>query len=261
MGAPVQTSNSAMTVWQQLRGDYELPEDEIHVWRATLDGSSVRAAPLRQILSTEERARADRFHFDRDRMRFTIGRGLLRLLLGHCLGRAAHRVTFEYSSFGKPSLPAGQSVQFNVSHSGALILVAIARGRVLGVDVEQIRADMATAQIAQEFFSAIECRALATLPDSLQCDAFFSCWTRKEAYIKAIGEGLSMPLDQFDVAFLPGEEPRLLETRPEPAEASRWTLRSLEPGAGYKGAIVAEGAGWTLRCWDWCGELAFGSTR
>ena len=250
-----------MTAWQPLRGNYELAADEVHVWRARLDGSSARAALLRQVLSAEERARADKFHFERDRMRFTIGRGLVRLLLGHCLGRPAHRVGFEYSSFGKPSLPPGLPVQFNVSHSGAVILVALARGRVLGVDVEQIRSDMATARIAEEFFSANECRALASLPGSLQYEAFFSCWTRKEAYIKAKGEGLSLPLDQFDVAFLPGEEPRLLETRPDPTEASRWTLRSLEPGAGYQGAIVAQGAGWTLRCWDWRGALTFDGSR
>jgi 4'-phosphopantetheinyl transferase len=246
-----------MSAWQPLRGHYELPENEVHVWRATLDGASGRVAALRQLLSPEERARADRFHFVRDRTRFTIGRGLLRLLLGHCLGRPADQLTFDYSSFDKPSLPAGEPLQFNVSHSGASILVAMARRRVLGVDVEQIRADMATTRIAEEFFSTNESRALASLSSTLQCEAFFSCWTRKEAYIKAKGEGLSLPLAQFDVAFLPGEEPRLVETRPDPAEALRWTMRSLEPGAGYKGAIVAEGAGWTLRCWDWSGELIF----
>src|SRR5205823_14824369 len=124
-------------------------------------------------------------------------------------------------------------------------------GRALGVDVERMRADMATADIAARFFSPAECLALASLPSEMQCEAFFDCWTRKEAYLKARGDGLSLPLDQFDVVFVPGAEPRLLETRHDPSEAGRWTLRALDVGAGHKAALVVEGSNWTLRCLDW----------
>jgi 4'-phosphopantetheinyl transferase len=111
---------------------------------------------------------------------------------------------------------------------------------------------MSTAEIASRFFSPSECRALAELPADLRCAAFFCCWTRKEAYLKARGDGLALPLDQFDVAFVPGAEPRLLETRHDPAEASRWALRAIDVGPRHKAAIAVEGSNWTLRCLDWC---------
>lgn len=247
-----------MTQWRPLPQDYQLPADEVHVLRATLAAAAAHLARLRAILSEEERARADRFYFEVDRARFTIGRGLARVLLGHCLRRPAELLTFEANGFGKPHLKGETAINFNVSHSGEIVLLALARGRELGVDVERIRADMATAEIAQRFFSAQECRELASMAEEARGDAFFACWTRKEAYIKAVGNGLSLPLDQFDVAFLPGETPRLVATRHDPAQAVRWTLRNLDPGEGHKGALAAEGADWTLRCWDWRGELLAG---
>jgi 4'-phosphopantetheinyl transferase len=244
-----------MTAWQPLPASYQLPEGEVHVVRVTLEAAAAHLVRLRAILSGEERARADRFYFEVDRARFTIGRALSRLILGHCLGRPAEQLTFVASSFGKPHLKGDAGIDFNVSHSGAIVLLAFARGRELGVDVERIRTDMASAEIAERFFSAQECRELASLSEAARGDAFFACWTRKEAYIKAVGNGLSLPLDQFDVAFLPGEAPRLVATRHDPSQAARWTLRNLDPGEGHKGALAAEGADWTLRCWDWRGEF------
>src|SRR5205814_8583301 len=105
--------------------------------------------------------------------------------------------------------------------------------------------------IARRFFSEQEASALAALPVPLQRDAFFACWTRKEAYIKARGEGFSLPLDRFDVAFLPGEAARLIHTRPDPAEAARWDLRNVDVAEGYKAALAVEGSGWNLTCRDW----------
>ena len=206
-----------------------------------------------QILSTDERARAGKFHFEVDRKRHIIGRGLSRRLLGHCLGRPGEELRFEYNEFGKPRLAAGlfPHLQFNVSHSGELVLVALTIGRDLGIDVERMQRDMATEQIAARFFSTNECRTLAALAPELQCAAFFACWTRKEAYLKARGDGLSLPLTQFDVAFAPGDEPRLLETRHDPAEARRWTMQTFNPLHGCKAALVVEGSDWKLKCWDW----------
>src|SRR5262249_21177016 len=147
-------------------------------------------AALEQTLSADEEQRMRRFRFDDDSKRYLVGRGSLRLLLGRYLDLPAHELRFHYTRFGKPHLAADvvqRSLQFNVSHSGELLLIAIAAGRSLGVDVEQIRADIAVGAIASHFFSTNEQAALGKLATALQVDGFFNCWTRKEAYIKAKG--------------------------------------------------------------------------
>jgi 4'-phosphopantetheinyl transferase len=207
---------------------------------------------LKQVLSPDEQARAAKFHFEANCRRYVVGRSMLRMLVGHCLGTPADRLRFEYGEAGKPSVAAGvlPPLQFNVSHSREIVLIALARGRALGIDVEQIRTRVAVDQIAARFFSANEHKSLSLLAADMQCDAFFACWTLKEAYLKASGAGLSLPLDQFEVSFLPGDQSRLLATRHDPAEATRWTLRELDVGHGYKAAIAVEGSDWTLKCWD-----------
>src|SRR5262245_40794838 len=215
----------ARSGWSSPPYDFAWLTDEVHVCRATFDWPAEALGSLEPILSSDERERMRRFHFERDRRCHLVARGLLRTLLGRYLGMAPDKLRFDYSPFGKPSLAAGlvqRPLQFNVSHAVEIVLIAIAAGRTLGIDVEHIRADIAVGEIAARFFSANEQGALATLAGDLQHGAFFDCWTRKEAYIKAIGEGLSLPLDQFDVSFLPGEPARLLATRPDPAEARRW---------------------------------------
>jgi 4'-phosphopantetheinyl transferase len=239
-------------IWNRFSGGHALPEDEIHVWRTSLDMAAPDLAKLQQILSPDERDRADRFRFEADQRRCVIGRGALRLLLGEILDLPASTLRFEYDEFGKPSLMSAQGLplQFNVSHSGDLILIAIAKGRTVGIDVERIRTDLDLDGIAARFFSANECKILASL-EAGRYEAFFTCWTRKEAYLKAKGVGLSMPLDQFDVSFLPNEEPRLLATRHDPAEARRWTIRALSLPGEYVGSLAAPGSDWRLKCWNW----------
>lgn len=245
--------NFGEPIWAGFSGNYALPEDEVHVWRTGLDMAPSGLADLRQILSPDERERADRFHFEADRRRAVIGRGYLRLLLGRILDLPPNKLRFEYDEFGKPGLIPKHRLplQFNVSHSGDLILIAITMGRAVGVDVERIRADLDPDEIAARFFSADECKILASLAGPHRYKAFFTCWTRKEAYLKAKGVGLSLPLDQFDVSFLPDEEPRLLATRPDPAEARRWRLRELNVSGDYAAALAAPGSTWKLRCWNW----------
>jgi len=245
--------NPADPIWGGFRGNYTLPDDEVHVWQTTLDMAASGFAKLQQILSPDERERADRFHFEVDRRRAVIGRGWLRLLLGQILNLPANELQFEYDEFEKPGLIPGQDLplQFNVSHSGDLILIAIAIGRAVGVDVERIRTDLDPDSIAARFFSAGERKILASLAGPARYQAFFTCWTRKEAYLKARGVGLSLPLDQFDVSFLPNEVPRLLATRPDPAEAGRWRLEALDVAAGYVAALVAPASAWKLKCWNW----------
>jgi 4'-phosphopantetheinyl transferase len=227
---------------------------EVFVWCAGLDRPDAQIESLRRILSDDERGRADRFHFDKDRRHFTAARGILRTILGGCLDVAPRLVRFSYSEYGKPSLAAGQpcaALRFNVSHSGGLALFAVAAGRELGIDIELIRPDVEHEQIAERFFSPREVMVLKALPERLRAEAFFNCWTRKEAYIKARGEGLSFPLDMFDVAFRPGEPASLIQTLGDPREAERWRLDELRPGAGYVAAIAAEGKDWSLDCWRW----------
>jgi 4'-phosphopantetheinyl transferase len=152
---------------------------------------------------------------------------------------------FCYSEYGKPGLDqefGGDENSFNLSHSNALGLLAVTRHRAVGVDIEHIRPDLADEQIARRFFSSREVQSLIALPAEVQKEAFFNCWTRKEAYIKAIGEGLSMPLDQFDVSLSPDEPANLLATRPDPAQALQWKLYSLYAGYGYAAAMAVHGA-------------------
>jgi len=247
-----------MTAWRPLQVPYALPDDEVHVWRATLPVAAPALPALRAVLLPEERARADRFYFEADRARYTIGRALTRLLIGRCLGVDPRALTFEYSRHDKPMLPGAAPLQFNVSHSGDIVLLALARSRELGVDVERIRPDFATMEIAERYFSAVECGELATLAGDARRDAFFACWSRKEAYIKARGDGLTLALDSFEVAFLPGATPRLIATRHDPPAVTRWSLRDLDVGPGYRGALVAERSDWKLALWEWRGETNFG---
>ena len=231
-----------------------LPTDEIHVWQSRIGWSSECIRELGTILSPDERKRADAFYLEIDRRRLVVGRGLLRLILAHVLDRKPVDVRFEYNEFGKPSLSTGPSrscLQFNVSHSGDVVLLALAVGRAVGIDVEKLRIGLAVDEIAKHYFSARERTELATLNSDLRFNAFFTCWTRKEAFIKARGEGLSMPLDEFDVSLLPGQPARLLATRPDPTESARWDLQDVDVGCGSKAAIAVEGSGWHIKRWHW----------
>jgi 4'-phosphopantetheinyl transferase len=233
-----------------------LGDAEIHVWRATLDVESHQSRALEATLSPEERARASRFIFPRDRDRFIVARGMLRAILARYAGIEPARLQFRYSARGKPSLVPGvgdPDLRFNLSHSQGLALYALARGRELGIDLEWIRPGVADELIAERFFAPREAASLRSLPPSQQAEAFFACWTRKEAYIKAKGEGLYLALQEFEVSLLPGEPAALLNTRGDPAEAARWSLYSLAPGPGFTGALAAEGARCRVLSWQWPG--------
>ena len=243
--------------WCQPPAELPWPHDEVHVWRATLAWSDIAAHRLEQYLSADERENMQRFRFEPDRRRYLIGRGLLRLLLGRYLDLAPQDLRFATAAAGNPHLISGQRrPQFNVTHSGEYVLIAIADGRAVGIDVEEIDDDLDAREVAARFFSPHEQRDLEMLTGRARIEAFFACWTRKEAYVKARGEGLSLPLDQFDVSLRPGEPARLIATRPDPAEATRWQLSGLDVADGYKAALAVEGQGWTLRSWDCQDELA-----
>ena len=167
-------------------------------------------------------------------------------------------IDFVYGPQGKPDVAASQNssrLRFNLSHSGELALVAVSRNVELGVDVEQIKPDFAGLEIARRFFSPQECAKLECVLPNARADAFFDCWTRKEAYIKARGGGLSIPLDSFEVAFAPGEEPALLQVRNSHDAPSHWRFHALHPDPGYKAALAVEGDDHELRLWEWDTEL------
>jgi 4'-phosphopantetheinyl transferase len=231
-----------------------LPEDEVHLWRVDLDAVCT-AARWQEVLSSDELARAARFHFQRDRQHFVASRALLRTILASYLATDANSVNFSYSKREKPSLAlafADSKVTFNISHSGGIALLAFSRGREVGVDVEQVRCDFDLEAFARRFFSTHEQNQLAAVPEEEKVEAFFRCWTRKEAYIKATGDGLSLPLSQFDVSLGGGAGNGLLATRPDGREAERWRLREVPAGSGCIAALCIRGQNWKLK--DWSGD-------
>jgi 4'-phosphopantetheinyl transferase len=230
----------------------ELPEDEAHVWAASLDLPEARIAALGRTLSADEWARARRFRFEVHRRRFIAGRGVLRALLGAYLGVPPERLAFTYGERGKPDLaPAflDRPLYFNLSHSHELALLAVTRAREIGADVEHVKPMPDLSRIAERFFAAEENAALHALPPEQHERAFFHCWTRKEAYLKAVGVGLAAPLDSFIVTLGPGEAARMLSLEGSAEAGERWRLRHLEPEAGYVGAVAVEGVELALRSW------------
>ena len=240
--------------WQCPSDSLVLGCDEIHVWRSTLDHTPSQIQSFQHTLVADELARAERFYFARDRGHFIASRGMLRAILGRYVNRRPEDLSLCYGSHGKPALASefdGDAIRFNLSHSNGIVLYAFTRRRDVGVDIEHIRDDLEVAEIAERFFSRQEVATLRAILPALQRQAFFRCWTRKEAYIKARGEGLSLPLDRFDVSLAPGEPAAILGARPEPSEASRWSLHDLAPTPGYAAALAAEGHGWHVTCWQW----------
>lgn len=230
-----------------------LDGDTVQVWRAFLDVAPERVAALYHTLTTDERARAERFRFPIDRARFIVARGVLRAIIARYLDREPGAITFQYSTSGKPSLrdEAGSGIRFNVSHADGIALYAVTRICEVGVDIEGIRADLASERIAERFFSPREVATLRALRSDRQHEAFFRCWTRKEAYVKARGAGITTALDQFDVSLGPDEPAVILGSREEGVACHRWSLHHLIPGPGYVGAVALESESHTLTCWQW----------
>ena len=239
------------SLWLPISERPILDGSAVHVWRASLDQNASQVDRFERTLALDERSRAGRFHFRHDRDRFIVARGILRDILGRYLGRAPESLSFSYSSYGKPALisEGAEAIRFNISHSHGTALYVVTRGREIGVDLELVRDGLEIEQIAGRFFSRAEISVLCALPAQLRRRAFFLCWTRKEAYIKARGEGLSLPLDQFEVSLVPGEPAALMSAQRD--EAFRWSLRELFPAPDYAAALAIEGRDCSVTCWDW----------
>jgi 4'-phosphopantetheinyl transferase len=230
-----------------------LASDDVHVYCISLERPPTAIQQVAQLLSAEERERAERLLLPRDRRRFIAGRGMLRILLGWYVGVAPHRLQFHYGPSGKPTLaglPRDSTVQFNLSHSHELAVVAVTPERRIGVDVERLRPVPALEQVAREVFSGREYGAWSALPPRERPQAFFRCWTQKEAYLKATGDGLARPLEQVEVSVAPGKLPRLVSVGGDLQQATRWFLGELIPAPGYVGSLAVERQGWRIAWWQ-----------
>src|SRR5689334_7179358 len=231
----MQTESST---WTEPPAEPSLETGTVHVWRIVLNQDDEKLDRFRRTLEASELERARRFHFDVHRRHFIVARGFLRSVVARYLGSQPGALRFEYGAYGKPALESGHTLRFNLSHSNEVALLAVTLDAELGVDVEHIRADFASEDIARRYFSRAEVEVFNSLPPEERVEAFFRCWTRKEAYIKAIGKGFSHALDAFDVTLAPGVEPVLL--RAEDDDASRWWMGDIEVGEGYAGALMVE---------------------
>ncbi len=221
---------------------------DTHVWLAPLEGASFDVDWGRRQLSAEEQDRAARFKFERDRRRYVVAHAALRSILASYLNVAPADLQFSAGADGKPCLSpafAASEVKFNLSHSHELALIAVTRGREIGVDVEHVRDDFAFDEVAERFFTAREVAALRALPRQLQREAVYKCWTSKEAYLKAKGTGLSGQLDEVEIALTSDERVQVNGTIPN------WTLKELAPCDGYEAALVVEGGGCQINCYRW----------
>ncbi len=230
-----------------LRGSHPCPAThEIHVWHIALDTGLADLAWRAGALAADERDRAERFRLPRDRARFIVAHSALRAILGHYVGVAPAALVLAHTSTGKPFIQdppqaGAMAVVFNLSHSHEAALVAVGRGCAVGVDIERIRPELAEQRIAERFFAPEEVAALRSLPSAAQRQAFFDCWTRKEAFVKARGEGLAFPPNRFTVSLAPGEPAALRSVAGDPAEAGRWHLQALTVRPGYAAALAFDG--------------------
>jgi 4'-phosphopantetheinyl transferase len=228
-----------------------LKDDEVHVWLADLDQTTERTSNLFDFLTDEERNRSTKFVQTRDRNRFIATHSILRLILGRYLESRPEEIKITSGPAGKPSLHGNYNLRFNLAHSGELALFAVSLGHELGIDIEHQRAEFIYDEIVENYFSPKERAEFWSLDASLRDDAFYLGWTRKEAYLKACGQGLRVPLHAFDVSLDPNQAAMLTS-----GDQDRWTLRSFSPKPGFMASLVVEGKDPSICYWEWRPESA-----
>lgn len=242
-----------MNDWSVPPPDLTLADDEVHLWLSRLQTNADHIHAAFDLLSADEQAKANRFYFEKDRNRYVLARSGLRLILSRYLSLEPQTLKFGYSPAGKPFLAdesADDRLCFNLSHTHQIALYAVAWNREVGVDVEQIQPERDWEGIAARFFTPQENEMLQQLTPDLKLQGFFNAWTRKEAVLKAVGQGLTIPLHQLVVSLTPGEPARLLQTLWNPAELNQWTMQTVEVGADYAAAVVAAGQQWRIQQWQ-----------
>lgn len=243
---------SVNKLWSPVPKDLELLDNEVHIWLANLDQLAISIHELLAILSADEIERANRFYFARDRQRFIVSRGYLRIILGHYLAIEPSQVKFVYGKYGKPELAIAnpqKTLYFNLSHSQGLALYAIAQGRQLGIDLEYLRDLPDAEKLAERFFSAQEYTLINKLPVNEKQKTFFRYWTCKEAYLKAIGDGLRTALDDVEISLSPSESASLFSVKGDRNIGSKWFLEEFVPEIDYVGAIAIEGQSCKISYW------------
>jgi 4'-phosphopantetheinyl transferase len=238
--------------WESPPKRLTIREDEAHVWLTGLNLRPSLLENLRNTLSTDELARANRFYFEKDRHHFIAARGFLRVILGRYLKLKPDSLKFIYTPHGKPEIANEVDysyLKFNLSHSHGLALYAVTIGREIGIDIERVRANLSFDKIAKRFFTTAEFEKLSSLAHEEFIEGFFKLWTHKEAYIKAKGRGLSIPLNQFAVTINRDQTVRIKEIGINPDEEHGWSFHSLTPAPGYSAALAVEGKNLRIKYW------------
>jgi len=238
-----------------------LDEKDVHVWFVDLRIASSSIRPLNNVLSCAEHRRSKKFKFEKDRAKYVIAHSALRHILAGYLELDPSQLEFREGAYGKPELvstPQGEPLNFNLSHSHEAALVAVTLERDIGIDIEYIKRDFQWQEVAERFFAPGEIARLRALPEEKQHRGFFTCWTRKEAYIKAKGGGLSIPLQDFEVSLFPDEPASLISCISDPEETTRWSLAEVDAGPDYAAAVAVQGHGWRLKCWRWNENIGAG---
>ena len=242
----------------------ELTKRDVHVWTAFLNQSGSQFQILSKVLSQEEQRRAARFRFERDMKRFIVGHGILRVLLGFYLNIESSRVRLSYGEKGKPTLADKWNtriIHFNMSKSDDLALYAFTRDHEIGIDVERMRDIPEMDRIVERFFSVRENASFKTLPEDQKREGFFNCWTRKEAFLKATGDGLFYPLERFVVSLRPGEKTRILSINGDEKAGLKWLLKELKPAPGFVAAVAVLGQNLRFRFFQFDANNHYGSIQ
>lgn len=234
---------------------YRLENYEVHIWNIKVDFNSKVILSYENLLSESEKIKLNRFKFEKDRLIYITARGILRLLSGKYLEMHPKQIQFDYTEYGKPFFKTDTSLKFNVSHSGERIAIAFSQIQEIGIDIEKIKDDFNVIELARNFFSKNEIKALEQVSKSEVIRAFYRCWTRKESFIKAEGSGLSFPLDKFAVSLDKDEQAELLKTEWEATEKDNWSLFSFVPGNDYLGALAVRNRLLITKCVIWDNNL------
>ena len=240
--------------WPSCSSAPQIVRGDVHVWAASLRITFTELEAFAAVLSSDEKERAGKFKFEKHRNRFIAGRGALREIAGQYLQAKPAALRFEYTTNGKPVFAnefASAGLHFNLAHSEDLVLIAVTRIGAIGVDVEWVRLVKEMDELVARFFSRREAQLFQKLGNEEKPDAFFNLWTRKEALLKATGEGITRSLSLVEVSFLPGEPARLLAVAGDPSKAAQWTIRELSPAEGFAGALAVQAQEINLRCGKW----------
>lgn len=244
--------NMSGSLWQEPSQEIFLAEDEAHIWLIALIQKEECLEFLADLLNENEKAKAAGFRFEIDKRSYAAAHGAMREILGFYLECYPQKIKFGQNCYGKPFLSENKTtIRFNLSHSHEWALLAVTKGKRIGVDIERIRAEIIEENLAEQIFSAVENEILWSLPKEFQVKAFFDCWTRKEAFIKAVGHGLSYPLKEFSVSLAPDQTPKLLSVKNFGDKAENWQIEELNVAANYAAAVVIESKHTNLKLYHW----------